>query len=135
MHPPSELDPPNHITPQVFFLGNMATWEGNKYGGASLATADTYRTVGKILISESDVWNIEVEVNDNIYGNTKKTKMNTCPPPNMAVVYRRVMTGLMVKVKEMALVELEEEMGTRTAAVKSHIELLWDISPPKSPIP
>ena len=103
-------------------LGNAAPLGVCNFGGVSLVTYELYRVLGKFLVSESvirdvevkvgnnvgvdinsAIWDVKVEFNDEVNGdiegngNTTKTNRNTGPYPTMAVVSRRVMTNLLVK--------------------------------------
>ena len=44
------------------------------------------------------------------------------------------MTGLLVKMAEIDIVDPEEVKGVLKASVEYQIELLWDLAPPLSPI-
>ena len=65
------------------------------------------------------IWDVTVNFNDDVNddgkvdGNRDTTKMksNTILPPTMAVVSRRILTYLQVKVVEASLVDLDEARG------------------------
>ena len=65
------------------------------------------------------IWDVTVNFNDDVNddgkvdGNRDMTKMksNTILPPTMAVVSRRILTYLQVKVVEASLVDLDEARG------------------------
>lgn len=99
------------VTPK----GSQHKWEVHKFGGASLATAELYKTVGDLLIAEAsgkgdDDWAI----------------------PTMAIVSARGgMTDQLVKVVDSALVDYEEAKKVLTEAVEGQIELLHELAPPE----
>mmetsp|Transcript_35122 Transcript_35122/g.52428 ORF Transcript_35122/g.52428 Transcript_35122/m.52428 type:complete len:963 (-) Transcript_35122:171-3059(-) len=94
--------------------GSQNPWEVHKFGGASLADAGLYRTVGDLLIKES-------------------AGRNDCGPiPTMAVVSARGgMTDQLVKVMDSALVDFEEAKSVLSTAVGGVIELLKELAPPE----
>jgi hypothetical protein len=94
--------------------GAKNVWEVHKFGGASLATAELYRTVGDLLIQES-------EGRDG--GGTI---------PTMAIVSARGgMTDLLVKVVDSALLNFEQANIALQEAVDSQITLLKELAPPE----
>jgi len=89
-------------------------WEVHKFGGASLATADLYRTVGDLLIQES-----QGRADDN---NNKI--------PTMAVVSAKGgMTDLLVKVIDSALEDFNLAKEVLEEAVSSQIAVLQELVP------
>jgi aspartokinase/homoserine dehydrogenase 1 len=91
--------------------GTTNAWEVHKFGGASLASADLYRTVGDLLITESK-------------------GRGSGSIPTMAVVSARGgMTDLLVKVVDSALVDFEEAKANLENAVESQIALLRELAP------
>jgi hypothetical protein len=93
--------------------GAKNDWEVHKFGGASLATAELYRTVGDLLIRES-------EGRDG--GGTI---------PTMAIVSARGgMTDLLVKVVDSALLNFDQANIALQEAVESQITLLKELAPP-----
>ena len=66
--------------------------------------------------------NIEV----NVDGKTTKTESNIIPYHNMAVVSRKIITNLLVKVVDTDLLDLEEGRRPLTPAFKYQIDLLWN---------
>jgi aspartokinase/homoserine dehydrogenase 1 len=87
-----------------------AAWQVHKFGGASLATAELYKTVGDLLISESQ---------------------NGGAVPTMAVVSARGgMTDLLVQVVDSALENLEAAETALNEAVESQITVLRQLAPP-----
>lgn len=88
-------------------------WEVHKFGGASLATAELYRTVGDLLIRESE------------------GRGDTGTIPTMAIVSARGgMTDLLVKVVDSALLNFEQANIALQEAVESQISLLKELAPP-----
>lgn len=91
--------------------GAKNDWEVHKFGGASLATADLYRTVGDLLITEAE-------------------GRGDAPIPTMAIVSARGgMTDLLVKVVDSALVDFEQANVALEEAVESAISLLKELAP------
>ena len=100
--------------------GSQNAWEVHKFGGASLATAELYKTVGDLLIAEAS-------------GSRKddKADRDKGAVPTMAVVSARGgMTDLLVKVVDSALVDLEAAKTVLSEAVEGQIELLKELAPP-----
>jgi bifunctional aspartokinase / homoserine dehydrogenase 1 len=88
-------------------------WEVHKFGGASLATADLYRTVGDLLLTEA-------------------SGRGEGPIPTMAIVSARGgMTDLLVKVVDTALVDFNEANNALESAVEGQISLLKELAPPE----
>lgn len=84
-------------------------WEVHKFGGASLATAELYKTVGDLLISES-----------------KQDAVQTVP--TMGVVSARGgMTDLLVKVVDSALLDFEAAELALSDAVETQIAVLREL--------
>jgi aspartokinase/homoserine dehydrogenase 1 len=93
--------------------GSSNDWEVHKFGGASLATAELYRTVGDLLIKEAA-------------GRGEGTI------PTMAIVSARGgMTDLLVKVVDSALVDFAQAQIALDEAVNSQIALLKELAPPE----
>ena len=75
----------------------MAHWEAHKFGGMSLSTSEIYRTVGDLLISKSNVWDVQFEFDNNIEAEVDvndgmtNIKRNASPSPTMSVVSSRGM--------------------------------------------
>lgn len=104
-----EPDPECISTPR----GATNDWEVHKFGGASLATADLYRTVGDLLIREAQ-------------GRGEGSV------PTMAIVSARGgMTDLLVNVVDSALINFDEAAGNLNEAVESAIKLLKELAPPE----
>eukprot|EP00339_Tiarina_fusa_P000715 CAMPEP_0117014408 /NCGR_PEP_ID=MMETSP0472-20121206/11692_1 /TAXON_ID=693140 ORGANISM="Tiarina fusus, Strain LIS" /NCGR_SAMPLE_ID=MMETSP0472 /ASSEMBLY_ACC=CAM_ASM_000603 /LENGTH=973 /DNA_ID=CAMNT_0004717955 /DNA_START=61 /DNA_END=2982 /DNA_ORIENTATION=+ len=88
-------------------------WEVHKFGGASLATAELYRTVGDLLIKEA-------------------AGRGEGAIPTMAIVSARGgMTDLLVKVVDTALVDFEEANNALDEAVEGQISLLKELATPE----
>jgi len=93
--------------------GATNAWEVHKFGGASLATAELYRTVGDLLMKEAS-------------GRGEGTI------PTMAVVSAKGgMTDLLVNVMDSALNDFEQANRDLEAAVDSAVELLHELAPPE----
>jgi len=93
--------------------GSTCDWEVHKFGGASLATAELYRTVGDLLIKEAA-------------GRGEGTI------PTMAIVSARGgMTDFLVKAVDSAVVDFEQASKVLEEAVESQIALLKELAPPE----
>jgi len=113
------VDAENIITAK----GSQNRWQVHKFGGASLATAELYKTVGDLLIAEAS----GERKNDNT--NNDGSKKGAVP--TMAVVSARGgMTDLLVKVVDSALVDFEAAKTVLSEAVEGQIELLRELAPP-----
>jgi aspartokinase/homoserine dehydrogenase 1 len=94
--------------------GSKNDWEVHKFGGASLATAELYRTVGDLLIKEA------------------AGRGDGGTIPTMAIVSARGgMTDLLVKVVDSALVDFAQAQIALEEAVESQIALLQELAPPE----
>ena len=102
-------------------LDKSDPWEVHKFEGSLIVTANIDRMVGDLLILESTIWyvNVEVEFKSSfrdvnfkfacdINGDTTKKRINSVPYPTMEVVSSRVTTDLLVKVAQTAFIDLEE---------------------------
>jgi len=95
--------------------GSQHSWEVHKFGGASLATAELYKTVGDLLVSEAS-----------------RRDDGSGAVPTMAVVSAREgMTDQLVKVVDSALVDFELAKKVLNEAVEGQIELLGELAPPE----
>jgi len=116
----TELTPVNEVETNVEQstfrpIGSNNDWEVHKFGGASLATADLYRTVGDLLINEA-----------------KGRPNSEGAIPTMGVVSARGgMTDLLVKVVDSALQDFEQAKIALDEAVSSQIALLKELAPPE----
>lgn len=96
-------------------IGSNNDWEVHKFGGASLATPELYKTVGDLLINES-----------------RGRADSEGAIPTMAIVSARGgMTDLLVKVVDSALQDFEQAKIALEEAVSSQIALLKDLAPPE----
>ena len=94
--------------------GATNQWEVHKFGGASLATAELYKTVGDLLIKES------AGRGDSGY------------VPTMAVVSARGgMTDLLVKVVDSALSDFDQATQDLENAIEGQVALLKELAPPE----
>ena len=100
--------PEDIVTPK----GSSNQWQVHKFGGASLATAELYKTVGDLLLSEA-----------------KKGKDGTAVPTMAIVSARGGMTDQLVKVVDSALVDFELAKTVLEEAVEGQIELLQELAP------
>ena len=112
----------NSIKQQACFPTSLP-WEVHKFGGASLANAELYRTVGDLLIREQ-----------SRHKQTKSTKDSSSTAaaeiPTMAVVSARGgMTDLLVQVVDSALRDLDEASRALQEAVESQIAVLRQLAP------
>lgn len=93
--------------------GSTNEWEVHKFGGASLATAELYRTVGDLLLKEAS-------------GRGNGTI------PTMAIVSARGgMTDLLVEVVDSALVDFEKAHDILEEAIEGQISVLKELAPPE----
>ena len=91
-------------------------WEVHKFGGASLANAELYRTVGDLLLREQS--------------RHKQQTGAAAEIPTMAVVSARGgMTDLLVQVVDSALRDFEEASRALQEAVESQIAVLKQLAP------
>lgn len=95
-------------------------WEVHKFGGASLATAELYRTVGDLLVSEST-------------GTSENTKRATDGAiPTMAIVSAMGgMTDLLIKVVDSALTSFDTATADLEDAVARQVSTLRELAPPE----
>lgn len=109
----SATEPLSHIiTPH----GAKNAWEVHKFGGASLATAELYRTVGDLLLQES-----QGRGDGSI--------------PTMAVVSAKGgMTDLLVQVVDSALLDMHQAEVALQQAVTSQIAVLRELVPDRPEI-
>jgi len=111
---PFERETSSHQKILQFPKGSDNPWEVHKFGGASLATADLYRTVGNLLIEESR-------------GRTEDSVTNI---PTMAIVSAKGgMTDLLVQVVDCALEDGDKAQQALEEAVSSQIDILMDVVP------
>jgi len=104
----------NIVTPK----GSSNAWEVHKFGGASLATAELYKTVGDLLIAEAS-------------GKSKEGNDDASAVPTMAIVSARGgMTDLLVGVVDSALVDLKAAETVLNEAVEGQIAILRELAPP-----
>ena len=97
-------------------------WEVHKFGGASLATAELYRTVGDLLIKEA------AGRDDDDDENGQNGEGGGIP--TMAIVSARGgMTDLLVKVVDTALLDFEAANDAIDEAVEGQISLLKELAP------
>jgi len=91
--------------------GCKNSWEVHKFGGASLATAELYRTVGDLIIKEA-------------------AGRGDGAIPTMAIVSARGgMTDLLVSVVDSALINFEKATSILEDSVESQIKLLQELAP------
>jgi aspartokinase/homoserine dehydrogenase 1 len=97
--------------------GSQNAWEVHKFGGASLATAELYQTVGDLLIAEAS-------------GTRKADNEGKGAVPTMAIVSARGgMTDLLVKVVDSALVDFKAAETVLNEAVEGQIKILKELAP------
>ena len=93
--------------------GSTNDWEVHKFGGASLANAELYRTVGDLLIKEA------------------KGRGDGAVPTMAVVSARAGMTDLLVKVVDSALSDFDQATRDLEEALESQITLLKELAPPE----
>jgi len=112
-----ELDFDGGVENIVTAKGSQNSWEVHKFGGASLATAELYKTVGDLLIAEAS-------------GTRKADNDGKGAVPTMAVVSARGgMTDLLVGVVDSALVDIEAAETVLNEAVEGQIGILRELAP------
>jgi bifunctional aspartokinase / homoserine dehydrogenase 1 len=95
-------------------------WEVHKFGGASLATAQLYKTVGDLLIAQSTRHADDAEATATTI-------------PTMAIVSAKSgMTDLLVQVVDSALTNVDVAQASLNQAVESQIALLHELVPHSS---
>jgi len=118
--PSSEICPPSVTRPN----DNPNPWEIHKFGGASLADAALYRTVGDLLITESSG---RLMPSDDEEGE----QQHSGPIPTMAVVSARAgMTDKLVAVVDSALLDMSAAESELTKAVETQLAILKELAPP-----
>jgi len=96
--------------------GSQNAWEVHKFGGASLANAELYKTVGDLLIAEAS-------------GTRKADNEGKGAVPTMAIVSARGgMTDLLVGVVDSALVDLEAAESVLSEAVEGQVAILRELA-------
>ena len=91
--------------------GAKHAWEVHKFGGASLATAELYKTVGDLLVQEAQ-------------------GRGEGPIPTMAVVSAKGgMTDLLVQVVDSALEDLNKAQEAIEFAFQSQVDVLKELVP------
>ncbi|KAL7521349.1 hypothetical protein ACHAWX_006068 [Stephanocyclus meneghinianus] len=91
-------------------------WEVHKFGGASLANAPLYQTVGDLLLREST------------------GRLSSGPIPTMAVVSARGgMTDLLVDVVSSALDDISQAKSRLQSALEGQLNILKELLAPFSP--
>ena len=104
---------------------NDNAWEVHKFGGASLADAGLYRTVGDLLIKESSGRMMPSDDNDD------GEETHSGPIPTMAVVSARAgMTDKLVAVVDSALLDMSAAESELTKAVETQLDILRQLAPP-----
>ncbi|KAL7498341.1 hypothetical protein ACHAWT_009389 [Skeletonema menzelii] len=105
--------------------GNANPWEIHKFGGASLADAALYRTVGELLITESSGRLISSDDSED------GEEHHSGPIPTMAVVSARGgMTDQLVAVVDSALLDMNAAESALTLAVETQLNILKELAPP-----
>lgn len=119
--PASEICPPGVTSPN----GSPNPWEVHKFGGASLADAALYRTVGDLLVRESSGRVDEAREGGGGGG------VHSGPIPTMAVVSARAgMTDMLVAVVDAALSDIEGAERALDDAIGGQIAILRELAPP-----
>ncbi len=117
----------SEITPQSVTCpnGNPNPWEIHKFGGASLADADLYRTVGDLLITESSGRLMPRNENGD-----DEQQQHSGPIPTMAVVSARGgMTDQLVAVVDSALQDMKSAESDLTKALEGQLSILKELAP------
>lgn len=112
-------------------------WEVHKFGGASLADAELYRTVGDLLVRESSGRRLRsVDGNpddDDIVVNGDESEgEHSGPIPTMAIVSARGgMTDQLVAVVDSALQDIHQAETVLDRALEGQISILNELAPPE----
>ena len=129
----SEICPPGVTSPNA----SPNPWEVHKFGGASLADADLYRTVGDLLIRESSGRVLPPAADDDVgCGDDGEAAAagglrHSGPIPTMAIVSARAgMTDMLVAVVESALSDIDRAESALNDAVSGQVSILRDLAPP-----
>lgn len=120
----------SEITPQSVTCpnGNPNPWEIHKFGGASLADADLYRTVGDLLITESS--GRLMPRSENGDDEQQQQQQHSGPIPTMAVVSARGgMTDQLVAVVDSALQDMKSAESDLTKALEGQLSILKELAP------
>ena len=116
----SEVCPPSVTSPN----GSSNAWEVHKFGGASLADAGLYRTVGDLLLRESAGRPVESDDGDE--------EQHSGPIPTMAIVSARGgMTDELVAVVDSALEDMAGAESALSRALDGQLSILKDLAPPE----
>lgn len=102
----------------------LVPWEVHKFGGASLATAELYRTVGDLLLQEA-----ARNINTNNPENDDSSNNGQMIPTMAIVSAKSGMTDLLVKVVDSALTNFEQAQLSLNEAVESQISVLRELVP------
>ncbi|KAL9189136.1 hypothetical protein ACHAXT_011626 [Thalassiosira profunda] len=117
--PTSEICPPSVTSPNDC----PNPWEVHKFGGASLADAELYRTVGDLLVRESSGRTVKSEDGDG-------DETHSGPIPTMAVVSARGgMTDQLVKVVDSALIDMSGAESALEEALQGQLSILHELAP------
>ncbi|KAL7550821.1 hypothetical protein ACHAWF_014031, partial [Thalassiosira exigua] len=124
--PASELCPSSVTRPN----DNPNPWEVHKFGGASLADAELYRTVGDLLVRESAGRAVASE-GDGDDGSDDDETRPSGPIPTLAVVSARAgMTDRLVAVVDSALSDMDRAESELASAVDGQASILRELAPP-----
>mmetsp|Transcript_39217 Transcript_39217/g.94377 ORF Transcript_39217/g.94377 Transcript_39217/m.94377 type:complete len:1007 (-) Transcript_39217:293-3313(-) len=123
--PASEICPPSVTSPN----DSPNPWEVHKFGGASLADAGLYRTVGDLLIRESSGRVMKKDEGDE---EAEDEGRHSGPIPTMAVVSARGgMTDQLVAVVDSALQDIHRAEAELDRALEGQLAILADLAPPE----
>jgi len=124
----SEVCPSSVTSPN----GSANAWEVHKFGGASLADAGLYRTVGDLLLRESAGRPVDpVESSDGDAGHSGHSG-HSGPIPTMAIVSARGgMTDELVAVVDSALEDMAGAESALSRALDGQLSILKDLAPPE----
>lgn len=128
----SEICPPSVTSPN----NSPNPWEVHKFGGASLADAELYRTVGDLLVRESSGRPVgganHDDEADDLVVDSGGCREHSGPIPTMAIVSARGgMTDQLVAVVDSALQDIHQAEMELDRALEGQISILNELAPPE----
>eukprot|EP00970_Alexandrium_tamarense_P001563 scaffold167_cov191-Alexandrium_tamarense.AAC.3 len=110
---------------------NPNPWEVHKFGGASLADAELYRTVGDLLLRESSGRVLQASTTTTTNDDGGDEGQHSGPIPTMAIVSARAgMTDQLVAVVSSALQDITQAETELSKALEGQLSILKELAPP-----